>query len=125
MFHYSGSGDNKKQVKNKEKRKKKGRGFSVRDIVVVSHGYEGSISQFTSSWKSVQCFRSEKVTVKRVESMLSYLYSLVLVLSGWGGGFDVFQKQLPKYKRGSGLLIAEVPCGARPLWQREKQTGES
>ena len=80
MFQYSVSSNNKTYVKSRLP----GRGFSVRDIVVLSHRCEESISQLTSNWQPVQDFRLEKVTVRYVESMLSTLYSVCLALSGWG-----------------------------------------
>ena len=79
MFHYSVSGDNKTQVKPRLQ----GRGLSVKDVV-LSRGFEESISELVSNWQPAQDFRLEKVIVRYVESMLSTLYSLCLTLSGWG-----------------------------------------
>ncbi len=95
MFHYSVSGNNKTQVKFRLP----SRGFSVRDIVVLSHGCKGSISRLTSNWQPAQDFRLEKVIVRYVESMLSSLYSLCLALSGWGDGLTFSKNNYQKTKR--------------------------
>lgn len=80
MFHYSVSGDNEIQVKSRMP----ARGFSMRDIVVLSYSCEESMSRLTSNWQPAPDFRREKVIARYVESMLSTLYSLCLLLSGWG-----------------------------------------
>lgn len=118
MFHYSVSGDNKTQVRSRVP----GRGSSVRDIVVLSHGCERSISRLTSNWQPAPDLRLEKVIVRYVESMLSTLYSLCLVLSGWGDGLTFSKNNYQKTKRsfnkeGQGLWSGQVSCGAHPLWQ--------
>lgn len=95
MFYYSVSGDNKTQVKSRMP----GRDFSVRDILVLSRGCEGSISRLTSNWQPASDFRFEKVIVRYVESMLSTLYSLCLVLSHWGGGLTLYKNNNYKTKR--------------------------
>lgn len=95
MFHYSVSGDNKSQVKSRLP----GRGFSVRDIVVLSRSCKESISWRTSNWQPAWDFRLEKVIVRYVESMLSSLYSLCLTLSDWGDGLMFSKNNYKKTKR--------------------------
>lgn len=126
MFHYSVSGDNKSQVKSRLP----GRGFSVRDIVVLSRSCKESISWRTSNWQPAWDFRLEKVIVRYVESMLSSLYSLCLTLSDWGDGL-MFSKN--NYKKTKRTLVKKVGTHDRSgvMWRtsivtvKEKQTGKT
>lgn len=111
MYHYSVSGNNKTHVKARLA----GRGFSVRHIVVLSHGYKASISWLTSNWQPAQDFKLEKVIVRYVQSMLSTLHSLCLALSGWGM-VSRFLKTIIKRQREPSIKKVKACDGGSVIW---------
>lgn len=73
MFHYSVSRGNKNQVKGKVVVGS----VSGRDILVLSHDFNESISLFTSNWQPVKYFGLEKVIVRCVWNQCPALFVII------------------------------------------------